>query len=133
MSQETDVIDRYGEEVPGQLPPAAGGRRRIERALRVHLQEAEEASGSEEEAVREMGPAEETAAGYAGGPDLEPASPADRTGAFPADAGLGVVVSAFVFAADPDLVDRRPAPALAARGRRREPIALRPAALIRPR
>lgn len=98
-----EPIERYVEDVLGHLPPAAPGLHRVRADLTAHLREAAEASGSPEEAVREMGTAEETAAGYAEGLELEPASLGDRTGAFLVDTGLGAALSALVFAVNLDL------------------------------
>lgn len=92
-----ESIDRYVENVLDHLPPAVPGLHRVSADLTTHLREAAEASGSPEQAVREMGPAEETAKGYAEGLDLEPASLADRTGAFLLDVGLAVPPTAALF------------------------------------
>lgn len=97
MTTEMQAIDRYVDEVISHLPPAVPERDRVASDLRAHLVEAAAASGSAEEAVREMGPARETAAGYAEGLDLEPASLADRAGAFLLDVGLAVPPSAALF------------------------------------
>jgi len=96
-------ISGYVEEVMSRLPHAAPGLHRVRADLESHLHEAAEASGSVAEAVADMGPAEEAAAGYAGGLDLTPASLADRAGAFLVDAGLGAALSAAVFATGLDL------------------------------
>lgn len=98
MTRDGDAIERYLEEVLELLPPSAAGRDGIERDLRAHLEETAESVGSGREAVREMGPAPETAAGYAGSLDLTPASLADRTGAFLVDLGLGALLAAGLYA-----------------------------------
>ncbi len=103
MTHHGSEIERYVEEVLEELPPAATGRDGIESDLRAHLNEAAEASGSGERAVREMGPAAETAEGYARGLDLTPARLADRTGAFLVDLGLGALLSAVIFAVATDV------------------------------
>lgn len=91
------VIEEYVGEVLSLLPPAVPGVHRVGADLRAHLREAAEAGGSAGDAVREMGPPERAAEGYAEGLDLEPASLADRTGAFLVDVGLGVTLSATLF------------------------------------
>ncbi|MFW6206486.1 MAG: RDD family protein [Gemmatimonadota bacterium] len=101
MKEQGDAIDRYVQEVLERLPPTATGRARIERDLRAHLREATDASGFPREAVREMGPVEETAAGYAESLDLTPVSLADRTGAFLVDVGLGALLSGLVLLIGP--------------------------------
>lgn len=103
MTHHGSEIERYIEEVLEELPPAATGRDGIEGDLRAHLNEAAEASGSAERAVREMGPASETAEGYARGLDLTPARLADRTGAFLVDLGLGALLSAAIFLVTSDV------------------------------
>ena len=92
-----EPTERYVEEVLGYLPPAVPGLHRVRADLTAHLREAAEASGSPEEAVREMGAARETARGYAEGLDLQPASLVDRTGAFLLDVGLAVPPSTVLF------------------------------------
>lgn len=97
MTDQDAAVDGYVEDVLSRLPPAAPGRERVASDLRTHLEEAISAGGSAEEAVREMGPARETAAGYAEGLGLEPASLGDRTGAFLVDVGLGLALSAAAY------------------------------------
>lgn len=97
MTQEMQAIDRYVSEVTSHLPPAVAERDRVGADLRAHLVEASAASGSAERAVEEMGDARETAAGYAKEIDLQPASLADRAGAFLLDVGLAVPPSATLF------------------------------------
>lgn len=103
MTTEMQAIDRYVDEVTSHLPPAIPERGRVASDLRAHLLEAASASGSAEEAVREMGPPRETAAAYAEELDLEPASLADRAGAFLLDVGLAVPPILLLFMIEPPL------------------------------
>lgn len=100
----SEPIEHYVQDVLDQLPPAVPGLHRMSADLTAHLREAADASGSDDGAVREMGPAKETARGYAEGLDLDPASLVDRTGAFLLDAGLGVAVAALIFVLEEPLL-----------------------------
>lgn len=83
------VIDQYVSAVMSEVPPALPERERIGSDLRAHLSETVEAEGSEQEAVRRMGPPESVATGYLAEVPMSYASFGARVLAFVLDFALG--------------------------------------------
>lgn len=90
MTEMDETARRYVREVMDRLPPCLTATETIRRDIEAHLAEAVGAGRDPEEGIRQLGPAEEVAAGYARETEAKLASLGDRVGAFLLDLGLGI-------------------------------------------